>query len=173
MQPGQPYPVHPVHPGPFGQQPNPGSGRPIGAFLLSLLASVLISAVYSATIYATYQDQSEGTVHTLYLLHALVNGAAVGVLTGLVGGPGNAARTAGTIVAALGAFFGYTNAVPLVIADSAGHQVLRDMLASDPFTPAKAWWGSQTGGEWIALLGLVLAAATAWGLAYAIGRSRR
>ncbi|MFD0258178.1 hypothetical protein [Kitasatospora indigofera] len=174
-QPGQPYPPqpYPAQPGPFGQQPARSSGRPAGAFFLALLASVLVSLIYSGVIVATYKDQSQDTVHILYVVHALINGAAVGVLTGLVGHRSGGARAAGTVVAALGAFFGYANAVPLVIADNNGVEVLRMMLEHDPFTPAKAWWGSQTGGEWIALLGLLLAAATAWGLAYAVGRSRR
>ena len=166
---GQPYPAHSA---PFGQQPARAGGRPVGAFFLALLASVLVSLIYSAVIVATYKDQSQDTVHILYVLHALINGAAVGILTGLVGHRSSTARAAGTVVAALGAFFGYTNAVPLVIADSSGFQALRNILEYDPLAPAKAWWGSQSGGEWISLLGLLLAAAAAWGLAHAIGRNR-
>ncbi|GGZ67590.1 hypothetical protein [Streptomyces bluensis] len=177
--PGQP-PVHPTHPGPpyqappFGQQPNTAGGHPVGAVLLGFLASVVVSVIYTGVIFATYKDQSETMVHTLYIGHALLNGVAVGALAGLVGGRSDGARIGAAVIAPLGAFFGYTNAVPLVIADSQTPSVVWDMLENEPFFPAKAWWGSASDTTWISLLGLVIAAAAAWGLAYATGnRGRR
>ncbi|HEY9374792.1 hypothetical protein [Streptomyces sp.] len=166
QQPGQPYP----HPAPAGQRPKPG--HPVGAVFLGLLASFVVSLLYTGITLATYKDQSESQSHTLYILHALLNGVTVGALVGLVGRSSNGARIAAAIVAPLGAFFGYTNAIPLVIAERETPAFVGDMLTADPFFPAKAWWGSQSGTELLSLLGLVVAAAAAWGLAYAIGRRR-
>ncbi|MFJ9589879.1 hypothetical protein [Streptomyces acidicola] len=169
MQPGPSYQAPP-----FGQQPNTAGGNPVGAVLLGFFASVVVSLIYSGVIFATYKDQSETAAHTLYIGHALLNGVVVGALAGLVGGRGNGARIGAAVIAPLGAFFGYTNAVPLVIADSQTPSVVWDMLENEPFFPAKAWWGSANDSTWISLLGLVVAAAAAWGLAYAVGnRGRR
>ncbi|MEV8535413.1 hypothetical protein [Streptomyces sp. NPDC051211] len=164
--PGHPYP----HPAPPGRRPN--TGHPVGAFFLGLLASVIVAMLYSGIILATYEDQTEHQAHTLYVLHALLNGVAVGALVGLVGRRSNGARIGAAVVAPLGAFFGYTNAIPLVIAARETPAAVGDMMEIDPFFPAKAWWGSQSDTEWLSLSGLVVAAAAAWGLAYAIGRRR-
>ncbi len=170
--PGQPYPAYPAYPmQPMGQQPR--RGNPVGALFLGLLASFVVSAIYTGIILATYREQSEFAGHALYLLHAMANGAVVGVLAGLVGRGSNGARIGAAVLAPLGVFFGYANAVPLIIAERGGFDSARFLLKSDPFFPAEAWWGSRTGTEWIALLGLALAALTAWGLAYLAGRNRR
>ncbi len=177
--PGQP--MHPMHAAPppfqappFGQQPNAG-GHPVGAVFLGLFASVIVSLLYSGLMLATYKDQSLTIAHTLYLAHALVNGAIVGCLVGSVAHRSAGAHVGGAVIAALGAFFGFTNTVPLLIAESQSPSAIGDMLEADPFLPAKAWWNNEIDGgvDWFSPLALVLAAAAAWGLAYVIGNSRR
>ncbi|MBA2944920.1 hypothetical protein H1D24_03535 [Streptomyces sp. PSKA28] len=174
--PGQP-PIQPMQAGPpyeapsFRQQTN--AGNPVGAVLLGLFASVVVSLIYSGLILATYKDQSQTTAHTLYVAHALLNGVVVGALVGLVGRRSNGARIGAAVIAALGAFFGYTNAIPLIIAESETPRAVADMVQWDTFLPAELWWGSQSGTTWISLLGLVVAAASAWGLAYAVGNRGR
>ncbi|MBT2491149.1 hypothetical protein J7E96_22015 [Streptomyces sp. ISL-96] len=164
MQSGYPYQA------PYG--PRPRSGNPVGAFFLGLLVSMVIAALYSFVLYATYEDLTKNTGLTLYVVHALLNGAAVGAVVGLVGRSSVGARIGGVIVAMLGTFFGDTNGVVLITADT-GFYAFKSMMQDSPFYPAEAWWGSGTDGEWHALLGLVAAAAAAWGLAFLIGRSRR
>ncbi|MHA5054097.1 hypothetical protein [Streptomyces sp. SD15] len=159
---------------PFGQQPN-ASGHPVGAVFLGFFSSVIVSLLYSGLILATYKEQSLTTAHTLYLAHALVNGAIVGCLVGFMGHRSNGAHIGGAVIAALGAFFGFTNAVPLIIAESQSPSAIGDMMEADPFIPAKAWWNNEIDGgvDWSSPLGLLLAAAAAWGLAYLIGNKRR
>ncbi|MEY9994745.1 hypothetical protein ABIE67_006777 [Streptomyces sp. V4I8] len=173
-------PMYPMHPAPhfqappFGQRPN-ASGHPVGAVFLGLLASVIVSLLYSGLILATYKDQSVTTANTLYLGHALLNGAMVGWLIGLVGHRNTAAHVWGAVVAALGAFFGYANAIVLVFTEGQGGGALWDLLRYEPFWPAKAWWNDESANavDWFSPLGLVLAAAAAWGLAHLIGNRRR
>ncbi|MGW2721503.1 hypothetical protein [Streptomyces sp. NPDC001492] len=177
---GQPpmYPMQPAPPfqaAPFGQRPNAG-GNAVGAVFLGLLVSFVVSALYTGLILATYKDITSTTVaNTLSLGHALLNGAIVGALVGKVGRGSNGARIGGAVVAALGAFFGDANALPLIIAKEQSFMALKDMLEYNPFLPAKAWWHSDaTGGvDWFSLLSLVLAAGAAWGIAYLIGNRRR
>lgn len=173
-------PMHPMHPAPpfqappFGQRPN-ASGHPVGAVFLGLFASVIVSLLYSGLILATYEDQTITTANTLYLGHALLNGAIVGCLIGLVGHRNIGAHIWGAAIAALGAFFGYTNALPLIIAERQSPAAIGDMMEADPLIPAKAWWNNEADGgvDWFSPLGLVLAAAAAWGLAHLIGHRRR
>ena len=172
------YPMQPAPPfqaPPFGQRPNAG-GNAVGAVFLGLLVSFVVSALYTGLILATYKDITSNAVsNTLYLGHALLNGAIVGALVGKVGRGSNGARIGGAVIAALGAFFGYANALPLIIAKEQSLMAIKDMLEYNPFLPAKAWWHSEaTGGvDWFSLLGLVLAAGAAWGVAYLIGSRRR
>lgn len=168
-QPGQPYPAHPAPS--FVQQPR--SGNPFGAVALGFLASVVVSLVYSGIVLATYREQSQSVGQILYVLHALINGVVVGGLVGLVGRSSSGARIAGAVVAVLGAFFGDANAFPLITAQHGGFPAVRAMLEFDPFAPARVWWGSHSGTEWLSLLGLLVAAAAAWLLAFAVGRRRR
>ncbi|WP_137989250.1 ABC transporter permease [Streptomyces vilmorinianum] len=170
QQPGLPYAPHPAYPAPFGQQPR--RGHPVGAFFLGFLASVVVSVIYTGITVATYKEQSADTAQTLYVLHGLLNGAAVGAVIGLVGRRSAGAQISGAVIAPLGVFFGYTNAVPLIIADGQGVPAIGDMMEVDPFIPAKAWWGSQSDTEWLSLLGLAVAAGAAWGLAFVIGKRR-
>ncbi|MFF8607152.1 hypothetical protein ACF06X_14525 [Streptomyces sp. NPDC015346] len=171
MQHGQPYPYpYPAHPAPSGRQPR--RGHPVGAFFLGYLASVVLSVIYSGITVATYKEQSADTAQILYVLHGLLNGAAVGALIGLVGRSSTGAQISGAVIAPLGVFFGYTNAFTLIIADSQGAPAIGDMMEIDPFIPAKAWWGSQSDTEWLSLLGLAVAAGAAWGLAHVIGKRR-
>lgn len=165
--PGLPYPPQPM---PFAPQEN--RGHPVGAFFLAYVASVVVSLVYSVIVLATYEDQTKDTALTVYMAHALLNGAIVGSLIGLVARRSGGAWISGAIIAPLGVFFGHTNAVPMIIADVNGMAAIGDMMEADPFIPAKAWWGSQGDTEWISLLGLVIAAAMAWLLAFATGRRR-
>ncbi|WP_434588868.1 hypothetical protein [Streptomyces sp. A5-4] len=170
MQPGGPYPPQPV---PFGPQPPQARrGSPVGAVFLAFFASVVISAIYAGILVATYEDQTPDSAHTLYVAHSLVNGVAVGALIGLVGRRSGGAGVAGAIIAALGAFFGYTNALPIVLAVRETPSVVLELLEHEPFFPARAWWGDQSGIDWVSPLGLLIAAGSAWGLAYAVGRRR-
>ncbi|WDF41717.1 MULTISPECIES: hypothetical protein [unclassified Streptomyces] len=169
-----------MHPAPgfqpphFGQRPN-ASGHPVGAVWLAFFVSVVVSLIYTGVIFATYKDVTLVTANTLYLTHALVNGAIVGALVGSVGHDHNGARIGGTVVATLGAFFGYTNAWPLIVADMQSPGAVWDLLRFDAFLPARAWWNDETGGgvDWFSPLGLVVAAAAAWGVAYLIGKKKR
>ncbi|MFH8771290.1 hypothetical protein [Streptomyces sp. NPDC017958] len=168
-----PFQAPPFHAAPLGQQPSAG-GRPVGAVLLGFIVSVVVSLLYSGINLATYKDQSLTTANTLYLVHALLNGAIVGSLVGSVARRSAGARIGAAVIAALGAFFGYTNSLPLVIADVQTPSFVLDMLRHDPFFPAKAWWTSEAHGgvDWYSPLGLVIAAAAAWVLAYVIGNRR-
>ncbi|MFJ8538587.1 hypothetical protein [Streptomyces sp. NPDC093591] len=159
---------------PYGQRPN-ASGSPVGAVFLGFFASVIVSLLYSGLILVTYKDQSVTVANILYLGHALLNGAVVGFLVGMVGHRSNGAWICGAIIAALGAFFGYTNSLVLVFAESDGGGAVWDLVRYEPFWPAKLWWtdNPDSGVDWFAPLGLVLAAAAAWGLAYLIGNKRR
>lgn len=164
---GQPYPPQPM---PYGQQER--RGHPVGAFFLGYFASVVVSLAYSVLVWATYEDQTKDAAQIMYIAHALLNGAVVGALIGLVARRSGGAWVSGALIAPLGVFFGYTNSVPMIIADISGMAAIGDMLEDDPFIPAKAWWGSYGDTEWISLLGLALAAAMAWLLAFATGRRR-
>ncbi|MET9513071.1 hypothetical protein ABZX62_32255 [Streptomyces flavidovirens] len=170
--PGQ-FPAQPAYPNqaPYGQQPR--SGNPVGAFFLGFLVSFFVAMIYSVVIYATAEDQSRNVGLTLYILHALLNGAAVGAVVGLVGRRSVGAWISGIVVAMLGTFFGFANGMVFMYLDIGGMRFLGDMLMEDPFFPAKAWWGSRSGTELHSLLGLVVAAAAAWGLAFVTGRNRR
>ncbi|SOD85036.1 hypothetical protein [Streptomyces sp. Ag109_G2-15] len=169
-----PFQQPPFQQPPFGQRPNAG-GNPVGAVFLGFVVSVVVSGVYSGINLATYKEQSLTVANALYLAHALLNGAIVGCLVGLVGRRSNGARIGAAVIAALGAFFGYTNSLPLIIADAQTPSVVGDLLSDDPFFPAKAWWSSEAHGgvDWYSPLGLVLAAAAAWGLAYVVGNRRQ
>ncbi|MCI3277908.1 hypothetical protein [Streptomyces cylindrosporus] len=175
MYPGQPQPMPPYQAMPYGQQPSGVGGNPVGAVLLGFLVSFVVSLLYTGLILGTYKDQSVTTANTLYLLHALVNGALVGCLVGRMAPHSNGARIGGAVVAALGALFGYTNAVPLVGAVEQSPTFVGDLLRAEPFYPVKAWWhsGADGGIDWFSPLGLVLAAVAAAGLAHVIGNRRR
>ncbi|MBT2395205.1 hypothetical protein [Streptomyces sp. ISL-100] len=170
--PGQ-FPVQPGYPYQAPYAPQPRSGNPVGAFFLGLLVSIVIAALYSLVWYGTYEDLTKNTTMTLYVVHALLNGAAVGAVVGLVGRSRTGAHISGVLVAMLGTFFGYTNGIVLITADSGGWFAFKAMMRDAPFYPAEVWWGSANNSEWHTLLGLLAAAAAAWGLAFLIGRSRR
>ncbi|MFF7457148.1 hypothetical protein [Kitasatospora sp. NPDC008115] len=171
--PGQPYPAHPAPYAPPLAPPR-NSGSPVGAFFLGFAASVVVSVIYGAIAVFTFdEEQSRFSVHALYLAHALVNGAVVGLLVGLVGRRSPGAWIAGAVVAMLGAFFGYVNAIPFMVLRQSGVDGLEFMLENEPFGPVKGWWGGWDGTEWLALLGLGIAALAAWGLAFLTGRNRR
>ncbi|MCD9880723.1 hypothetical protein [Streptomyces guryensis] len=143
---------------------------------LGWLVSFVVSVLYTGLVFATYKQITTTTAsNTLYLAHALLNGAVVGALIGKVGRDSNGARIGGAVIAALGAFFGYANALPLILAKEQSFMALKNLLEYEPFFPAKAWWHSEaTGGvDWFSVLGLVLAAAAAWGVAYLVGNKRR
>ncbi|MET9457081.1 hypothetical protein ABZY05_18630 [Streptomyces canus] len=173
--PGQP----PMHPTPAFQPPQPlgqrlaTGGNPVGAIVLGLTASVFVALLYTGLIAATYKEQSVTVANILYLAHALINGAVVGFLVGSVGRGHNGAGIGGAVIAALGTFFGYTNAIPLVFAVEETPKAAFDLLEHEPLLPAKLWWHNNTDGvDWLNLLGLVLAAAVAWGLCYVVGKRR-
>ena len=160
-------------PSPLAPQPNT-VGNPVGAIFLGLFASVVVSLLYSGVILATYKEQSTTTANLLYFAHALLNAAVVGLLVGQVGRGSNGAKIGGAVIAALGTFFGYANSIPLVFALEETPKAAFDLFGQEPFLPAKLWWQNNAGGvDWPNLLGLVLAAAAAWGLAHAVGNRRR
>ncbi|MFD5425105.1 hypothetical protein [Streptomyces sp. NPDC127084] len=174
--PGQPQ-MHPAQPFvavPAGQRPD-GGGSPVAAVILAFFVSVLISLLYSGIMVFTYKDQSVTAANTLYLTHALVNAAIVGILAGLLGRRRNGAHVGAAVVAVLGTFFGYCNAVLLILAESRSPSFVTEVLEEEPFFPAKAWWYGGTAGDidWFSPLGLVLAAVVGWGVARLIGARRR
>ncbi|GKQ38959.1 hypothetical protein [Streptomyces sp. A012304] len=173
---GQPptHPAPPFQPRPFAQRP-PSAGHPVGAVLLGFLVSFVVSLLYAGLNVATYKDQSLTSANVLYLGHAVLNGAIVGCLVGLVGGRSGGARIGAGVIAALGAFFGYTNTIPLVFAYEETPSAAWDLLSHEPFFPAKVWWTSESDGgvDWFSPLGLVLAAVTACVLAHVVGARRR
>ncbi|MGW0708218.1 hypothetical protein ACWD4G_20060 [Streptomyces sp. NPDC002643] len=187
MQPG--YPGHQGHPGqlghpghpapPFRPQPMPprpnSGGHPVGAVFLGFAVSFLVAFLFTILIATTYEDLTFATSTALYLGHALLNAAIVGSLIGLVGGRSAGARVAAAIIAALAAFFGYTNALPLIFAIEETPSAAWDLITYEPFFPAKAWWNDEGSGgvDWTSPLGLVLAAGTAFALAYVVGNRRR
>ncbi|MGW1958236.1 hypothetical protein ACWCPI_36745 [Streptomyces sp. NPDC001920] len=182
MQAGQPSPPGPApmyaapsyQVPPFGQQPV-RSGNPVGAVLLGFLVSFVVALLFSVLIVVIAKDLTFATSTTLYLAHALLNGAIVGALIGSVGHRSNGARIGGAIIAALGAFFGWANFLPIFIVKEDGGMALKSLLESEPFFPAKAWWIDEASGgvDWTSPLGLVIAAAAAWGIAYLVGNKRR
>ncbi|ELS56924.1 hypothetical protein STVIR_2092 [Streptomyces viridochromogenes Tue57] len=173
MQQIQPMYAAPPFQTPFGQQPR-SSGHPVGAAFLAFFVSVIVSMIYSGIILLTYKDLTLTAANTLYLGHALINGAIVGALVGAVGHRSHGAWSTGVVIAALGAFFGYTNAWPLIVAESQSPAAVWDLLGYDILLPAKAWWKDESAGgvDWFSPLGLVVAAAAAWGLAYLTGNKR-
>lgn len=171
MQHATPYPSVPFG---QGQTGTGNAGNAFGAILLGFVVSFVISLVYVGINLATYKEQSTTVGNTLYLLHALLNGAAVGALAGTVGRGSNGARVGAAIIAVLGTFFGYTNTVVSLFLKDGSLMPLKYMLEDNPLYPAKAWWDTQGGGvDWFSLLGLPLAAAAAWGLAHLIGDKGR
>ncbi|MFF4509208.1 hypothetical protein [Streptomyces sp. NPDC001401] len=177
---GGPQPAYPMQPAPpfqappFGQRPN-ATGNPVGAVFLGFFVSFVIALLYTGVMVATYKDQTYATANVLYFAHAILNGAVVGALVGKVGRDSNGGRIGGAVVAALGAFFGYANALPVIIVKEQSFMALKTLLEGEPFFPAKAWWHNDSHGgvDWLNLLGLVVAAAAAWGIAYLIGKNRR
>lgn len=162
---------YPGYPGAgMGRQPN--SGSPVGAFFLGLLASFVIAAIYTAINAATLAEMSYAMVNTLLIGHALVNGAVVGWLVGLVGRRNTGAHIGGAVVAVLGAFFGFTNSIPFVMGGSGGFHAFLDMMKFTPMLPVKIWWGTDAVGHLLSILSLLAAAGAAWGVAHAVGGKR-
>lgn len=176
-----PAPMQPPWPGQPGmQQPypapavgRPDSGSPVGAFFLGFLASFVVAALYTAVNAATLDELSYTMVNTLLIGHALLNGAIVGWVVGLVGRRSTGAHISGAVVAVLGAFFGFTNSVPVLRAGYGDFQAVVDMVKFAPFFPAKVWWGADATGHFLSILSLLVAAGAAWGVAHAVGRKRR
>ncbi|MGW2518482.1 hypothetical protein ACWC09_15970 [Streptomyces sp. NPDC001617] len=167
MQPGPPFQGQP-----FGQGPV-ASGNPVGAVLLGFLVSFVISLVFSGVVVFMAEGWSVAASITIYLAYALLSGAIVGALIGKVGGGSSGARIGGAVIAALGAFFGWANAIPGIIAKEESFMALKTLLEAEPFFPAKAWWHNGDGGvDWSGPVSLVLAAAAAWGIAYLVGNKR-
>lgn len=164
-------PGHMPYPGStMGQRPK--SGSPVGAFFLGLLASFVVAAVYTLVFVFTPLADTRASVNTLFFVHAVVNGAVVGWLVGMVGRRRTGAYTGGAVVAALGSFFGFTNAMPLFAWQVGGFDAVFNMVKMTPLYPLEAWWGPDGTGHFVAILSLVVAAAAAWGVAFAVGRKR-
>ncbi|MDG4859081.1 hypothetical protein P8605_13110 [Streptomyces sp. T-3] len=166
--PQQPFPGQPNYAYPPGFAPKPGN--PVGGFFLGLLVSFVVAGLYTLIWYATYKDMnSEGAIRGLYYGHALINGALTGLVVGMVAGRSNGAAVGAAIISALGAFFGFTNGYTAIMLDTGGEYFLRD----NPMFPAEVWWATEAGDHLLAVLGVLLAAGAAWGLAFAMGRRRR
>ncbi|MDI3420826.1 hypothetical protein [Streptomyces luteolus] len=183
--PQQGFPGQPPVPPQFAGQPGPmqggmpqhyppqrGGGSPVGAFFLGLLVSIVVSLIYVGIIFASYENLTdEATGRALYFGHAVLNGAAVGAVAGLVGRRSSGAHISAGIIAMLGAFFAQTNAIVFVQLDVSNGDFLY-ILKEAPFFPAEAWWGPDAGSGMLSLLGLVLAAAAGWGIARLAGSRR-
>lgn len=166
--PGQPLPGYPVQPG----QQLPKSGSPAGAFFLALLVSFLITVVYALVRgLAWHLITTEAAAITVWALATLVNGAAVGLTAGKVGGDSAGVRVGATVVGVLGAFFGSTNAAIAMTIAAGGWTRFVFVWKDNPFYPATSWWGTEL--HWLSVLGLVVAGGLAFGLALAVGKKRR
>ncbi|MFR9756617.1 hypothetical protein [Streptomyces sp. TR06-5] len=166
---GAPGPV--PYPG-AGAPVRPGSGSPVGAFFLGLLASFAVALVFSVLNALLVLDQSRTAVNTVYIVHGLLNGAVVGWLVALVGRRSTGAHAGGAVVATLGAFFGFTNSIAVLNIVNGGLWGFFDLLSYDPLWPATAWWGLDGLGHALALVGLAAAAGSAWGTAHLVSRKR-
>ncbi|MDQ8707075.1 hypothetical protein RCO28_32060 [Streptomyces sp. LHD-70] len=185
VPPQQGFPGQPPVPPQFAGQPGPmqggmpqqypapqtGGGSAVGAFFLGWLVSFVISLIYVVIIFAVYQDLTEAASYAVYYGHALLNGAAVGAVAGLVGRRSNGAHVSAGIIGALGTFFASTNAFVVIYLDSTGGGP-GYLLTEMPFMPAEAWWGPDASSGLLALLGLVLAGAAGWGIARLTGSRR-
>ncbi|MFM9373115.1 hypothetical protein [Streptomyces sp. Da 82-17] len=170
--PGQPAPMPGMQPPMPYPGPQPGGGSAVGAFFLGWLVSFVISLIYVGVVFAAYESLTEEAAgYGLYYGHALLNGAAVGAVAGLVGRRSNGAHISAGIIGALGTFFGSTNAFVATYLDTAGSDITF-LLRDHPFFPAEAWWGPDAGSGMLSLLGLVLAAAAGWGIARLVGSRR-
>lgn len=158
---------------PYGQQPNT-SGNPVGAVLLGFLVSFVVALLFSGLIVVVAKNLTFATSTTLYLAHALLNGAIVGALIGKMAHRSYGARICGAVIATLGTFFGWANALPVLIVKESGGMALKSLLEVEPFFPAKAWWNDEANGgvDWTNPLGLVLAAAAVWGVAHLLAKRR-
>ncbi|NBE54428.1 hypothetical protein, partial [Streptomyces boluensis] len=168
----------PPMPGMQQQLPYPGAaaagarGSAAGAFFLGLLVSVVVSLIYAGIFFGTYKNLTDmTTVNIVYMAHAVINGAAVGAVAGLIGRRNNAAHVAAAIVAVLGAFFGQANAAFFVQMDVMGSDVYY-LLQEKPFFPAEMWWGRDVESGMLSLLGLLLAVLAGWGIARLVGSRR-
>lgn len=169
--PGQPMQGgYPAYPG--GGMGQPRQGSPASAFFLGLLASFVVSVIYTAINVATLRELSHAMVNTLLIGHALLNGGVVGWIVGLVGRRSTGAHSGGAVVAVLGAFFGFTNSIPFVMGEGGGFRLFIGMMKHEPLFPAEMWWGSSTVGHLLSLLSLLAAAGAAWGVAHAVSRRR-
>ncbi|MDI3406034.1 hypothetical protein [Streptomyces cavernicola] len=170
--PGQPAPMPGMQPPMPYAGPQRGGGSAVGAFFLGWLVSFVVSLIYVAIIWASYENLTdEATGRALYMGHGVLNGAAVGAVAGLVGRRSSGAHVSAGIVAALGAFFGQTNAIVMVQMDASNGDLIY-LLKEAPFFPAEAWWGPDASSGMLSLLGLVLAAAAGWGIARLVGSRR-
>ncbi|WP_419997354.1 hypothetical protein [Streptomyces boninensis] len=171
---GYPQAAPPVQPGlayqPGFPPPPPRRGNPVGAFFLALLVSVVLSGIYSMILLASYEDLSKVGLKTSYVIFGLVLALAVGAVAGKVGGPSTGAHICAAVLAALGAFFGFTNGYVAILIDAADFDLLGDMLEEKPFFPAEAWWKGLKAA--IALPGIFLAAIGTWGMAHLTGKRR-
>jgi hypothetical protein len=164
----QPLPGFPMQPG----QPQPRSGSPAGAIFLALLVSFLVTLLYAGGRAAAWQViTTNAAAIGVWALAILVNGAAVGLVAGKVGGSGTGTRVGAVIVAVLGAFFSSANAAVGMVISVQGWSNFVWAWKNDPFFPAKAWWGIEL--HWLSVLGLVVAGGLAFVLAFAVGRKRR
>jgi hypothetical protein len=166
--PGQPWPGYPVQPG----QQQPRRGNPAGAFFLAFLVSFLLTVVYALVRgLAWHLITTEAAAITVWALATLVNGAAVGLVAGKVGGDSAGVRAGAAVVGALGAFFSSTNAAIAMTIAVGGWTEFVFIWKDNPFYPAASWWGTEL--HWLSVLGLVVAGGLAFGLALAVGKKRR
>lgn len=163
-----PVPGFPVQP---GQQP-PKSGNAAGALVLALFVSFVLTLLYAGVRAAAWQDITTTAVAiTVWAFATLVNGAAVGLVAGRVGGDRDSVRVGAAVVGVLGAFFTSTNAAVATVISAQGWSTFMWVWKDNPFFPAVSWWGTEL--QWLSVLGLVVAGGLAFVLALALGKRRR
>ncbi|MBO0516888.1 hypothetical protein J0695_34745, partial [Streptomyces beijiangensis] len=83
-----------------------------------------------------------------------------------VGGRSDGAHIAAGILAALGAFFGFTNYLFPMLYDLGDIYAVKNAFKANAFFPAKAW------ATWFTAIATLVGAAAAWGIARAVGSRR-
>ncbi|MFK4065533.1 hypothetical protein [Streptomyces sp. NPDC029674] len=163
MQPGYPYPYAPGF-------PPPGAGSPAKAFFLGLLVAGGLGVVYAGILLASHEDLSRTGLQASYLVVAALLAVGVGAVVGRTGGRGAGPHVWAAVLAALGAYFGVANGYVFTLLDAGGTDLLEAMLEHEPMAPHKFWWNRLNEG--VALVGLVVAAGGAFGMANLISKKQ-
>ncbi|MFI1224583.1 MULTISPECIES: hypothetical protein [unclassified Streptomyces] len=163
MQHGYPSPYQPGF-------PPQGGARPGKAFFLGLLVAAAVGLAYAGILLATHKDLSRVGLQASYLVVAAVLAVAVGAVVGRTGGRGAGLHVWAAVLAALAAYFGVANGYVFTLLDAGGIDLLEAVLDHEPLAPHKFWWERLNGG--VALVGLAVAAAGAFGVANTTGKKQ-